>query len=102
MSTTLESPNEISQRDEQVRRAEEVLASLPQAVGVAKGLFDGRFVADWVLPYPQLAADQRDEVAQAVGDLERFCDAHLDPEQIDREADIPREVIDGLGALGVL
>jgi acyl-CoA dehydrogenase family protein 9 len=102
MSTALESPDEVSQRDEQVRRAEEVLASLPQTVGVAKGLFDGRFVADWVFPYPQLAADERDEVAQAVGALERFCDAHLDPEQIDRAADIPRDVIDGLGALGVL
>jgi alkylation response protein AidB-like acyl-CoA dehydrogenase len=102
MSTTLEPPNQLAQRDEQVRRAEEVLASLPQTIGVAKGLFDGRFVADWVFPYPQLARDERNEVEQAVARLERFCDQHLDPERIDREADIPREVIDGLGALGVL
>jgi alkylation response protein AidB-like acyl-CoA dehydrogenase len=69
---------------------------------VAKGLFEGRFVADWVFPYPQLPADQRTAVEQAVADLERFCDEKLDPERIDREADIPRDVIDGLGKLGVL
>ena len=63
---------------------------------------DGRFVADWVFPYPQLAADERDEVQQAVARLERFCDQHLDPVRIDREADIPREVIDGLGEHGGL
>jgi alkylation response protein AidB-like acyl-CoA dehydrogenase len=102
MATTLEPPNQLAQRDEQVRRAEEVLASLPQTIGVAKGLFEGRFVADWVLPYPELAHDERNEVEQAVARLERFCDQHLDPERIDREADIPREVIDGLGELGVL
>jgi alkylation response protein AidB-like acyl-CoA dehydrogenase len=102
MSMTLEQPNRLAQREKQVRQAEEMLASLPQRVGVAKGLFDGRFVANWVFPYPQLPANQRGEVEQAVAQLQRFCDECLDPEQIDREADIPREVIDGLGELGVL
>jgi alkylation response protein AidB-like acyl-CoA dehydrogenase len=102
MTTTLEPQTPVTQRDEQVQRAEEVLASLPQTIGVAKGLFDGRFVADWVFPYPQLAAGERSDVQQAVARLERFCDTHLDPVRIDREADIPREVIDGLGKLGVL
>lgn len=102
MSTTIAQPNRVAQREEQVRQAEEVLASLPQKHGVAKGLFDGRFVADWIFPYPQLPERQRNEVAQVVGELERFCDAHLDPVRIDREADIPREVIDGLGELGLL
>jgi acyl-CoA dehydrogenase family protein 9 len=102
MSTTIEQPNRLAQRDEQVQRAEEVLASLPQTIGVAKGLFNGRFVADWVFPYPQLAADERDDVEQAVARLARFCDEYLDPARIDREADIPREVIDGLGELGIL
>src|ERR1700752_2683940 len=91
MSTTIEPPNRIAQREEQVRQAEEVLASLPQKSGVAKGLFDGRFVADWVFPYPQLPERQRNEVAQTVGELERFCDAHLDPVQIDRDVALPRE-----------
>ncbi len=35
-------------------------------------------------------------------ELRVFLDEHLDPEEIDREADIPRHVIDGLGRVGVL
>ena len=102
MSTTVEPSDRLAQRATQMRQAEELLGSLPERTGVAKGLFEGRFVADWVFPYPHLRADQRAEVEQSVAELERFCDEHLDPEQIDREADIPREVIDGLAGLGVL
>src|SRR6476659_6308578 len=102
MSATIEKPEHVVQREEQMRQAEEILGSMPQKSGVAKGLFEGRFVADWVFPYPQLPNSQGAEVEQAVADLERFCDEHLDPERIDREADIPRDVVDGLGRLGVL
>lgn len=89
-------------RERQVKQAEELLFSGPQRHGVAKGFFEGRFVADWVLPYPQLAASERAKVDEALAELRRFCDASLDPEAIDRQADIPRSVIDGLGRLGVL
>ena len=41
-------------------------------------------------------------MAAALRELKAFCDAHLDPAAIDRQADIPRDVIDGLGRLGVL
>src|SRR3954468_7621975 len=91
-----------SERDRQIKQAEELLFSGPQRLGVAKGLFWGRFVADWVMPYPQLGAEERPKVEAAVGELKRFCDASLDPASIDRQADIPRSVIDGLGRLGVL
>ncbi len=85
-----------------MRQAEELLGTLPQKIGVAKGLFEGRFVADWVFPYPELPVNQRADVERAVAQLESFCDEHIEPARIDREADIPREVIDGLGELGVL
>jgi acyl-CoA dehydrogenase family member 9 len=102
MTATIEQPDRLAQNEAQLRQAEEVLGSLPQRAGVAKGLFEGRFVADWVFPYPHIPDGQRADVEQAVAELERFCDQHLDPARIDREADIPREVIDGLSALGVL
>jgi alkylation response protein AidB-like acyl-CoA dehydrogenase len=102
MSTTIEQSQRLAERERQVRQAEELLVSLPQKSGVAKGMFEGRFVADWVFPYPQLPESQKPEVEQAVAAVEQFCDARLDPVQIDRQADIPREVIDGLGELGVL
>src|SRR3954453_16067844 len=102
MKNSPQRPDRLAQREVQMREAEELLGAMPQKSGVAKGLFEGRFVADWVFPYPQLPESQRAEAEQAVAELERFCDEHLDPERIDREADIPREVIDGLGELGVL
>jgi alkylation response protein AidB-like acyl-CoA dehydrogenase len=102
MSATIESQDRLAQRAKQLRQAEELLESVPQRIGVAKGMFEGRFVSDWVFPYPHLAEGERAEVAAAVAQLERFCDEHLDPERIDRQADIPHEVIDGLGRQGIL
>src|SRR5215472_6876169 len=91
-----------ARREKQVREAEELLFAGPQKLGVAKGLFLGRFVADWVMPYPDLSAEQAGPAAQAVKDVRHFLDEHLDAAAIDREADIPREIIEGLARLGVL
>ena len=102
-TTTPETRDEqVLLREKQIKQAEELLFSGPQRLGVAKGLFWGRFVADWVMPYPQLSAVERPRVEAALKELKRFCDASLDPRTIDREADIPRSVIDGLAGLGVL
>lgn len=92
----------IAQREKQIKQAEELLATLPQRSGVAKGLFRGQFVADWVFPYPQLSTEEQQKTQVALSELRTFCDAQLDPAQIDRDADIPRSVIDGLAHLGVL
>ena len=89
-------------RQEQIASAEELLFAEPQKLGFAKGLFLGRFVADWVMPYPVMPAEERAELEAALAELRRFLDEKLDPAAIDRAADIPREVIDGLGRLGVL
>src|SRR2546430_2501718 len=79
-----------------VQAAEELLFAGPQRVRLAKGLFLGRFVADWVIPYPQVP------VVESLPEICRFLDEKLDPAAIDRQADISREVITGLGRLGVL
>lgn len=102
MNTTIDQSSRAVQREQQVRQAEELLGTMPQRTGVAKGMFEGRFIADWVFPYPELPTDQRDEVTHAVIELERFCEEHLDAARIDREAEIPRVVIDGLAKLGIL
>lgn len=90
------------QREKQVREAEELLFAGPQKLGVAKGLFLGRFVADWVVPYPKMAEDEAKRVEQSLVEIRHFLDEYLDPAAIDRKADIPQEVITGLGRLGVL
>src|SRR2546421_1816866 len=90
------------QRQKEIKEAEELLFTGPQALGFAKGLFLGRFIADWVMPYPRIPAAQQTELDQALLELRKVLDAELDPVAIDREADIPRNVIDGLGRVGVL
>jgi alkylation response protein AidB-like acyl-CoA dehydrogenase len=88
--------------EQQKRQAEELLFSEGEKLGFAKGLFHGRFNAGLVFPYPQLRQEERAEVEQAVAEVRRFADEHIDPMAIDRSADIPQEVVAGLGRLGVL
>ncbi len=91
-----------TQRQKEIAQAEELLFAGPQALGFAKGLFQGHFVADWVLPYPRIPAAQQTELDKALAEVRQFLDEHLDPVAIDRQADIPRAVINGLGRVGVL
>ncbi len=48
-----------AQRQKEIQQAEELLFAGPQALGFAKGLFQGHFVADWVMPYPRIPAAQQ-------------------------------------------
>src|SRR5947208_16781982 len=89
-----------AQRQKEIQQAEELLFAGPQALGFAKGLFQGHFVADWVMPYPRIPAAQQLELDGALTELRQFLDEHLDPAEIDRKADIPRRVFDGPGRLG--
>src|SRR2546428_1336410 len=88
-------------RQKQMRAAEELLFAGPQKLGLAKGLFLGRFVADWVMPYPAVRPAEQARLDDSLARLRTFLDERLDPAAIDRQADIPREVIDGLARLGV-
>ena len=54
------------------------------------------------MPYPRIAAAQQTELDKSLAELRQFLDAELDAVEIDRQADIPRKVIDGLGRVGVL
>src|SRR3984893_8900667 len=95
--------NEVeAQRQKEIAQAEELLFAGPQALGFANGLFLGRFVSDWVMPYPRIPAAQQTELDKSLAELRQFLDADLDAAEIDRQADIPRSVIDGLGRIGVL
>ena len=89
------------QRAQQVRATEELLFTGAQQPGLAKGLFLGRFLADRVMPYPVLAAAEHARLEDTLAPLRAFLDTHLDAAAVDRQADIPRAVIDGLAGLGV-
>jgi acyl-CoA dehydrogenase family protein 9 len=90
------------QRQKEIQQAEELLFTGPQALGFAKGLFQGHFVSDWVMPYPRVDEGERPQLEQTLIELRKFLNEDLDPAEIDRQADIPRSVIDGLGRIGVL
>jgi alkylation response protein AidB-like acyl-CoA dehydrogenase len=91
-----------AQIEQQKKQAEELLFSGPQTLGFAKGLFFGQLQAPLLFPYPQLRPEERATVEEAVREVRRFCAAHIDAAAIDRNADIPADVIAGLGRLGVL
>ena len=91
------------QREKEMQQAEELLfAGAKEELGFAKGLFLGRFVADWAMPYPRLAAAQQTELDTALAEVRAMLDRELDSFQVDREADIPANVIQGLARTGVL
>src|SRR3954462_1311263 len=90
------------QRQKEIKEAEELLFTGPQALGFAKGLFLGRFVSYWAMPYPRIPAAQQAELDKSLAEIRQFLDEHLDPVAIDRNADIPRHLIDGLAHTGVL
>src|SRR5213082_2721502 len=91
-----------AQRQKEIQQAEELLFAGLQALGFAKGLFQGQFVADWVMPYPRIPAEEQGVLDNTLRELRQFLDADLDAAEIVRQADIPRSVIDGLGRVGVL
>jgi alkylation response protein AidB-like acyl-CoA dehydrogenase len=86
---------------QQQKQAEELLSG-PQTLGFAKGLFFGQFNAPLLFPYPELKAEEKEMIERTVAEVRDFCMSKMDPAAIDRDADIPREVIEGLGQLGVL
>src|SRR5215472_10806495 len=90
------------QRQKEIQQAEELLFAGPQALGFAKGLFQGHFVSDWVMPYPRISEAERGALDPSLAELRKFLNEDLDPAEIDRQANIPRSVIDGLGRIGVL
>src|SRR5262245_54001698 len=89
-------------RQKEIQQAEELLFTGPQAMGFAKGLFQGHFVSDWVMPYARIQEAEQTELDQTLTELRKFLNEDLNPAEIDRQADIPRSVIDGLGRIGVL
>src|SRR4029077_12555991 len=62
----------------------------------------GEFRGKAIFPFPELTASERPVVEEAVTAVRAFADAHIDADAIDRDADIPRSVIDGLAELGVM
>ncbi len=94
--------NQISLHEKQMRMAEELLFSGERLPSFAKALFFGLYDASRVHPFPAVDENERDRVGAFVRELDVWADENLDPAAIDREANIPESVIEGLARLGVL
>ncbi|MFD5119300.1 acyl-CoA dehydrogenase family protein [Streptomyces sp. NPDC058385] len=68
----------------------------------AKELFLGRFRLDLIHPHPQPAGEDVRRGEEFLARLRDFCETHIDSARIEREAQIPDEVINGLKELGAL
>src|SRR5437667_10809421 len=93
-----------AQRQKEIQQAEELLFAGPQALGFAKGLFQGHFVADWVMPYPRIPAAQQAELDVTLVELRQFREALMYLLYIDLTTYSPRteyralcrECVDGM------
>ena len=67
-----------------------------------KELFLGNFRLDLIHPQPALDADAVEKGERFLRALTTFLSENVDPLQIERDAKIPDEVVDGLKAIGAL
>jgi alkylation response protein AidB-like acyl-CoA dehydrogenase len=67
-----------------------------------KGLFMGDFRLDLIHPQPKLDAEKVEKGERFLATLRTFLQEKVDPMQIERDAKIPDEVLDGLKEMGAL
>lgn len=90
------SEREARQVAEEAREGEWTLPSF------GKDLFLGRLDLDLIHPQPKLDPAAVDKGERFLAQLRTFLETQVDPHQIERDAKIPDEVIDGFKAMGAL
>lgn len=66
----------------------------------AGALFMGELPLKLIHPYPQLPEDRNEKGEAFLAQLEEFLRDKTDPDQIDRDGEIPDDVIEGLAKIG--
>jgi alkylation response protein AidB-like acyl-CoA dehydrogenase len=90
------SEKEARQVAEAAREAEWTLPSF------GKELFLGNFRLDLIHPQPKLSADAVERGERFLAELRTFLENKVDPLQIERDARIPADVVEGLKEMGAL
>jgi acyl-CoA dehydrogenase family member 9 len=88
--------------EEQKKLVEELLFTEEEKPSLAKMLFFGAL--DWGISFPFPYPDPQ-EIEKSQGylkELEEFVEKNIDPDEIDRNSEIPQSVIDGLASIGFL
>lgn len=71
-----------------------------QNTGLAAGLFFGEPDFASLLPFPHQSVEDRDQGDAFISRLKRVLDEHADPDAIDREGEVPDDLLRQLAALG--
>jgi len=66
-----------------------------------KSLFQGRIENELLFPYPQLSEDEQENLEFFLESLYKFGEDKIDSVAIDENAEIPDDVLQGLGELGL-
>lgn len=88
--------------EQQKKMAEELLFSGKKSDSFAKALYFGVFDSSQVFPFPEPPPNEKKEVDELLKNLKHFIAEKIDPVAIDKNAEIPAEVLNGLGKLGIL
>lgn len=88
--------------EQQKRLAEELFFADKKSASFAKRLYFGSFESSLAFPYPDPTFEQQQQDDAYIEKVRQFVNTEIDPDWIDRHAEIPASVIQGLGKLGVL
>ncbi len=68
---------------------------------IVKHMFYGEVFEDEVFPFPHLNESQVETAKAMIDAVDKFSVSNIDSVKFDKEAKIPKEVLDGLAALGL-
>ncbi|OLC43360.1 MAG: acyl-CoA dehydrogenase [Gemmatimonadetes bacterium 13_1_40CM_4_65_7] len=100
MATSLAEPKRKISADEAREVAEAAREQEWAAPSFVRDLFLGKLRMDLIHPYPEQNPAEIARAKPFLDSLERFLRERVDSDRIDREGEIPEEVIDGLRQLG--
>ena len=66
----------------------------------SKALFSGHIMEELIFPYPKMNEEEAENIKMIIESFNKFASDKIDAAQIDLDAKIPEEVIEGLKELG--
>ncbi len=68
---------------------------------IVAAMFYGEVVEEEVFPFPHFSENQVEMAKAMVDAIDKFAQTNIDSQKFDRDAKIPKEVLDGLAGLGL-
>ena len=86
--------------EEEAREVAEAAREEEWNASFVKELFEGRLRLDLIHPFPEPTAEDVARAKPFLDRLEKFLLEHVDGDQIDRDKNIPDEVVEGMRQMG--